>query len=235
MGQVRSVLYAGERAPSRPVKANATRPKAMGRFGTMPHETTTYDNLRTRITRLMNSMERSPVVGISGHGGSGKSTLSARLMTDLGGEPEQVVRTDRFYAVNAGTGSGLFDLHDWQALFDLLHRVRATPSPQRLVYSVRTYEGSERTHDAPMPPVVIVEGIRLLRPESMPFMDLAVWIDLSPESAGSRAIERNRGQGDSSAELDLWHTKWIPEGHAYAQSICPDRLAHVILDGAGPA
>jgi uridine kinase len=217
-----------------PAKRMLPSRRAWEDSATVPHEMTTYDDLRMRISRLMNSMERSPVVGISGHGGAGKSTLAARLMTDLGGEPEQVVSTDRFYAVGAGPGSGLFDLHDWPALFDLLHRVRATPSPQRLVYPVRTYEGAERTHDAPMPPVVIVEGIRLLRPESMPLMDLAVWIDLSPESAGCRAIERNRGQGDNSAELDLWRTKWIPEAHAYAESMRPDRLAHVILAGAGP-
>lgn len=178
-------------------------------------------------------MERAPVVGISGHGGAGKSTLAARLMADLGGQPEQVVRTDRFYAVDAGPGSGLFDLHDWPALFDLLNRLRATPNPQRLVYPVRTYNGAQRTCDEPMPPVVIVEGIRLLRPETMPLLDLAVWINLSPESAGRRAIERNRNQGDTSAELDLWHTKWIPEAHAYAQSTNPDRLAHVIIGHEG--
>ena len=222
------------RVPDGCGKAKSIWPKAMGRFGTVPHETTTYDDLRTRITRLMNSLERSPVVGICGHGGAGKSTLAARLMIDLGGESEQVVSTDRFYAVDAGPHSGLFDLHDWSALFDLLHGVRVSPSPQRLVYPVRTYDGAERTYEAPMPPVVIVEGIRLLRPESMPLMDLAVWIDMSPGSAGSRAIERNRSQGDSSAELDLWRTKWIPEAHAYAQAMSPELLAHVILDGARP-
>lgn len=206
----------------------------MGESGTVPHAVTTYDDLRTRIADLIDSMERSPVVGISGHGGAGKSTLAARLMTDLGGTPEQVVRTDRFYAVDAGPDSALFDLHDWPALFELLHRLRATPNPQRLVYPVRTYDGAERTCDVLMPPVVVVEGIRLLRPETMPLFDLAVWIDLAPESAGRRAVERNRDQGDGSAELDLWRTKWIPEAHAYAQSMSPERLAQVVIPATGP-
>ena len=177
-------------------------------------------------------MERPPVVGISGHGGAGKSTIAARLMVDLGGQPDQVVKTDRFYAVGAGPTSGLFDLHDWPALFALLHRLRETPSGQRLVYPVRNYHGAERTYDTPMPPVVIVEGIRLLRPKTMPLLDLAVWIDLSPETASRRAIQRNTKQGDTHAELDLWRTKWTPEAHAYAESMRPDRLAHVVIDGA---
>ena len=206
----------------------------MGRSGTVP-QPTAYDDLRIRITHLVESMERAPVVGISGHGGAGKSTLATRLMADLGGQPEQVVRMDRFYAVDAGPGSGLFDLHDWPALFDLLNRLRVAPNPSRLVYPVRTYDGAQRTCDEPMPPVVIVEGIRLLRPETMPLLDLAVWIDLSPELAGRRAVERNRSQGDASPELALWHTKWIPEAHAYAQSTNPHRLAHVVIGHAGTA
>ncbi|GAA5028394.1 AAA family ATPase [Terrabacter aeriphilus] len=198
-----------------------------------PSPTIAYGDLLTRVRGLMASMERPPVIGICGHGGAGKSTLAARLVTDVGGRPEQVVTTDRFYAVGAGPASGLFELHDWPALLALLHRVRATPAPRRLAYPVRTYDGAERTCDVPMPPAVVVEGIRLLRPETMPLLDLAVWIDLSPEAAGLRAVERNRDQGDSEAELDLWRTKWVPEGHAYASAIGPDRLAHVVVAATG--
>lgn len=127
-----------------------------------------YDDLLARVRDLMASMQRSPVIGICGHGGAGTSTLAARLTTDVGGRSEQVVTTDRFHAVGAGPASGLFELHDWSVLIALLHRLRATPAPRRLVYPVRTYDGAERTCDEPMPPVLVVEGIRLLRPETVP-------------------------------------------------------------------
>lgn len=206
------------------------RGAGVGESGPVP--AATYDDLRSRVSALVASMDRAPVVGISGHGGAGKSTLATRLVTDLGGVPEQVVGTDRFYAAGAGPSSGLFDLHDWPALLDLLRRLRAAP-PQRLAYPVRTYDGAERTCDVPMPPVVVVEGIRLLRPETVGLLDLAVWIYLAPEPAAHRAVERNRAQGDSDAELDLWRTKWVPEGHAYAASTRPESLADLVVVPSG--
>lgn len=61
-----------------------------------------YDEARARVLDLVTSMDRAPVIGISGHGAAGKSTLVARLMTDLGGTSEQVIGTDWFCALGAG-------------------------------------------------------------------------------------------------------------------------------------
>jgi hypothetical protein len=80
-----------------------------------------------------------------------------------------------------------------------------------------------------MPAALIIEGIRILRPETLPLIDLAVWIDLDPQQAGERAKARNRAQGDDATELALWDTKWIPEGVEYERLVRPQRLAHVIL------
>lgn len=193
-----------------------------------------YADLLARVRMLLAQLDRTPVVGISGHGGSGKTTLAAGLAVSLGFDEEQVVSTDCFYARGAGPGSGLDDLHDWPALIELLHRVRASPRPSRLTYPVRMWDGGEGRCDVALPPVVLVEGIRLLRPLTRPVLDLAVWIDLPPEIAARRALRRNRAQGDSAAELDLWHTKWIPEGIAYARAVEPEGLADLVLPAAGP-
>ncbi len=127
----------------------------------------------------------------------------------------------------------MWDLHDWPELLDLLTRVRSEPTPPRLSYRYRWYDGQEGDVDEEMPPVVILEGIRVIRPETMHLIDLAVWMDLEPAIAAERAKARNLAQGDSQAELELWDSKWVPEGEEYQRLVRPEALAHVVIRASG--
>jgi hypothetical protein len=136
--------------------------------------------------------------------------VSAGPSYDVGVCWEQVVRLDRTYAAPARRGGGLFALHDWPVLLDLLARVRATPTPSRLAHATRQYDGREGVVDVPMPAVVLVEGIRVIRAETLPLLDLAVWID-----------------------LDLWDSRWVPEGQEYQRAVRPEQLAHLVMAAGG--
>lgn len=194
----------------------------------------TYDDLLARVRALAETSEAVPVVGISGHGGAGKSTLAARLGADLRLHEDQVVPTDCFYAPTCGPDAGLWEQHDWPAIEALVSRARRLPRPERLRFDYRWWTGQTGVEDHPMPPVLVVEGIRLLADRTRDWFDLAVWIDLDPDTAGARAKARNLAQGDDRAELDLWDTKWIPEGHAYARLEHPETRADVVLRAEGP-
>jgi uridine kinase len=192
---------------------------------------TTYDDLLARITALVETTERIPVVGISGHGGAGKSTLATALCADLGFARELVLSIDSFKAVTCGPDAGMWEQHDWEQLAAVVRGARRSPRPERLRYDYRWWTGETGSRDLPMPPVLIVEGIRLLGDRTRDWFDLTVWIDMDPDTAGARAKARNLLQGDDQAELDLWDTKWIPEGHEYAATVQPEVHADLVVPG----
>ena len=193
--------------------------------------TTTYDDLLARVRTLATTGDRVPVVGISGHGGAGKSTLAERLAQDLGLTPEQVVGTDSCYATTCGPGAGMWEQHDWALVEAVVAGARA--GADRLSYDYRWWLGETGVSDEPMPSVLIVEGIRLFHERSDGWFDLSVWIDLDAGAAGARAKARNVLQGDDRSELDLWDTKWIPEGHLYEQLARPRERADLVLAAEG--
>ncbi len=195
--------------------------------------TTTYDDLLARVRALVATAEgRVPVVGISGHGGAGKSTLAEMLANDLGLGPDQVVATDELHATTCGPEAGMWEQCDWSLLEAVVVGARAVPTPERLRYDYRWWSGETGLEDRPMPALLVVEGIRLLNDRTRDWFDLAVWIDLDPEPAGERAKARNLLQGDDRAELDLWDTKWIPEGRDYERQERPRERADLVLTAA---
>lgn len=187
----------------------------------------TYDDLLARVHALAAATDRILVVGISGHGGAGKSTLAQVLAVELGLDPGQVVSTDWLKATTYGPGAGMWEQHDWLGVEAVVTSARAGAA--RLRFGYRWSTGETGVVDHPMPRVLLVEGIRLFSDRTCQWFDLAVWIDMDPASAGVRAKARNLEQGDDQAELDLWDTKWIPEGWEYELVERPHGRADVVV------
>lgn len=120
----------------------------------------------------------------------------------------------------------LFQHHDWDTIMNLLIHIHTS---DRLKYLERDDKEVESIIDVPLPRLVIFEGIRLIRPVILPYVDVSVWIDCPIDIATDRAKERNRQQGDSEAEIALWDTKWVPESMKYYEQIHPSEIVSFVV------
>ncbi len=189
-----------------------------------------YSELVKHI-RMLLAKQEVVIVAISGHGGSGKSTLAESLAKEFDVADNQIIRVDNLYAKNYMEKKGIYKQHEWAELKALLTNAR---SNRQLTYLARGWQGNEHDVSITRPRVVIVEGIRLVRPELLPYFDVNVWIDYPLELAAKRAIDRNRLQGDSEEEIELWYTKWVPEAKEYYEDAKPQKIADFVYSEHGP-
>jgi len=179
-----------------------------------------FDELIRQIEAL--TKEKNPVVvGISGFGGSGKTTLANQIRDYFKIENGQTVRLDNLFAENH-KDKPIFEDYDWRVISKLLRDVR---SAKRLQYQGRGFFGEAIPFDEPMPCVVIVEGVRLFRPESVDQFDIAVWIDASLEFATKRGEQRDKERGADEAHVKRWETEWAPKDKEYFDTYSPQKLA----------
>ena len=188
-----------------------------------------YSELVKRIRSLLSTQE-VVTVAISGHGGSGKSTLAESLAKEFSVTDEQILRIDNFHAKDYIKTKDIYEQHEWGELKALLADAR---SKHELKYLARDWKGKEHKICITRPRILIVEGIRLVRPELLPYFDVNVWIDCPLEVATKRAIGRNRLQGDSEEEIKLWYTKWLPEAKQYEEDYHPQKIADFLYTEYG--
>jgi len=182
-----------------------------------------FDELIKQIERLLT--EKSHItVGITGYAGSGKSTLASRLAEYFGVNDSQILRLDNLYLPRP-RDRGLFDDYDWHLVTRILQDVHAG---KRLQYRSRGFEEDSFMFDEPLPKVVILEGIRLFRPEMMQHFDVSVWVDCPPELALQRAKDRDLKQGHDEEYMKRWDTEWGPQNEEYYNVYHPEKLANFI-------
>lgn len=168
------------------------------------------------------------IVGIDGPGGAGKSTVASALAGRL---DAAVVAMDDFYRPSAqrpapdpdGWGS---DFDDARLRAEVLEPLVAGEQARYGVYdweADRVRAGAQTVTG----PIVLVEGIYVLRPCLRPFFGLAVWVDAPRDERLRRGIER-----DGESERWTWEQDWMPQEDRYMAAADPRATADLILDAS---
>lgn len=168
----------------------------------------------------------SPVtIGISGYGGSGKTTMAQAMADALSAS---VISIDEF-----GTAGVFSRSNDWQGL-DRKRLVRQVLDPlshgtRKLSYD--RCDDWDSWETVPMPLLVdrflIIEGIGLFHPDLIPYLNYRIWLDVPLAEASARGISRAQNLGREPSEV--WHRVWEPNEIDFERKFQPKTWAHCLV------
>ncbi|MDA8198409.1 MAG: hypothetical protein M0Z54_03100 [Thermaerobacter sp.] len=165
------------------------------------------------------------VVGISGYGGAGKSTLAQQLGMRLAAP---VVSIDEF-----GTAAVFQRSTAWDG-FDRARLVRQVLAPLRAGDRQVRYDRCDdwETWLTVSTPIsvdrfLVLEGVGAFHLDLLPYLDYRVWIDIPLTEATRRGIAREAALG--RAVHHLWEATWEPNERDFEARFHPRAAADAIL------
>ena len=165
------------------------------------------------------------VVGVSGYGGAGKSTLARELVKLVPGSVR--MRGDDFLdPVRSHRRSKDWDGVERMRLVDevlIPFRERSASTFRRFDWGLRALG---RPEPVPLGEVMVVDLIGLFHPEALDFLDLTVWCDLDLATAQARGMNRDADLGRDHSRL--WHDIWVPNERDFDAAFAPRERADLL-------
>lgn len=202
------------------------------------------DTIANGINAKFSSLGRNMVVGISGRGGAGKSTLASELELRLtaAGNNVVVLHIDDFVFpkairdANPDPGKArYFDSYDFDTLFSKLLKPakEAKDFQGDILVLNRQIDAQEPRHtDIKGPAVIIIEGVQLFRQQFADIFDHKIWLDISFEDGLKRVLDRKNHLGVplTVEQKTEQYVKWSTAGYMlYEQNDNPKGQADVVI------
>lgn len=187
---------------------------------------TSLHNLAEAVARARATSAHPIVVGISGFGGSGKSSLAAALTRAVAGTVQ--VRGDDFLdpVLSHARSTGWAGVERRRLADEVLH-----PFREGRESTFRPFDWGLRALGTPQPTpsgdVLVVDLIGLLHPEIEDVLDLAIWCDVELETATAWGKARDaRFKRDNDR---LWDEIWVPNERDFAERFDPRQRADLVV------
>lgn len=162
------------------------------------------------------------LIGIDGHGGSGKSTFAEFLAKDLKAE---IIHQDDFASWDIG-------LNWWPRLIkDILEPIQK--GAKSLSYERGKWwpnHNPEPVRKQPVTTIMILEGVSSTRKEFRPYLTYKIWIETPRNICLKRGIERDKDQGSSEEIIKKWED-YLKEEDEYIARDNPIENADLVVDG----
>lgn len=163
------------------------------------------------------------LIAVDGYAGCGKSSLATLLAKQLHAE---IIHVDDF-----ATWDQEFPWHT-----RLVNEVLIPIQNEAMTLSYERTSWWEDHHpekitNQPVTEVMILEGVRALRPELRNYISLSLFVCTSKEICLERGITRDLSTGKGVEEITaLWKT-WQASETAYMEAEKPEMYADIVLDG----
>jgi len=167
------------------------------------------------------------IIGVSGFGGSGKSTFAKYLAKKL---DAPVVGVDSFCTSNLHLGHKLWDIMDYERMEkEVLIPVQQGESD--IKYGEYGWDKSEETHvvEIHFKGILVVEGVGLFRPSLRKYFSFTFWIDCPIDEAMERGKKRDKELYGNPQDF-LWDGIWKEQDQECFEKFLPKEYVDHIID-----
>jgi len=167
------------------------------------------------------------LIGVSGFGGAGKSSVSKRLGEIL---EAPVVGVDSFQKKGAfNTEYSLWEIMDYGRLErEVIQPFLSGEETIKYGHFDASQEVISDMVEFGNKGVVIIEGVGLFRPELMKHFSYTIWVDCPMEKAIERGKKRDREEYNSPND-ELWDGIWKQNDIEYLEAFSPNKSADAVI------